>query len=104
MPLPPRSPAATRGRPAGTSSHTTRTEQHGGSRKQRAARRRTPLGGVDAPHLPRGPVHLLDSSPNANRTAAVAGVGDLLAPAPEAIPRPLERHQQDRRVGTVTPQ
>src|SRR6266581_7467936 len=60
-----------------------------------------PLGRVDAPHLPRGPVHLLDSSPDANRTAAVAGVLDLLAPAPEAVPRPLERLQQDRRVRPV---
>src|SRR5438477_271410 len=50
------------------------TEQPDGSRRQRAARHRgLPLGRVDAPHLPRGPVHLLDSSPDTNRTAAVAG-------------------------------
>ena len=60
-----------------------------------------PLGRVDTPDFPRRPVHLLDSSPDANRTAAVAGVLDLLAPAAEAVSRPLERLQEDRRVGTV---
>src|SRR2546427_8055740 len=62
-----------------------------------------PLGRVDAPHFPCCPVHLVDSSPDANRTAAVAGVLDLLAPAAEAVSRPLERLQQDRRGGARPP-
>src|SRR2546430_11027388 len=89
IPLPPRSPAATRWK--ASRRYQLAQERHRAARRPAGNEQHVvglPLGRVDPSHLPRGPVHLLDSSPDANRTAAVTDVLDLLAPAAHARPRP----------------
>ena len=61
-----------------------------------------PVSRVNRADFSRHTIHLLDLAPQPDRTAAVAGMGYLLLPGREAVPGPLHRLQEDRRVGTVT--
>src|SRR5207253_6130174 len=59
------------------------------------------VGRVDLPLLAALPVDLPRSASQPEWAAAVAGMGDLLVPAGEAVPGSLHGLQEDRRVRTV---
>jgi len=59
------------------------------------------LGAVDGPNLTRLPFDLLDLAPQPDRTAAVAGMDDLLLPALEVVPGPLPWLPGGSRIRTV---